>query len=565
MTKNVHAYNAYGTVEFWVERTGGSALPFDNILYLDLRYYDGIDYFESAAGFKLTQDGIILAKDSTGIYQDTGFVFDPTDGARHILTIEANIDGTLSYYYQGNLIWAGLAEYPDGFAGYTAGSTAYIGSGTIDSTWSLKELRSSLTPNDPWTPADLSIDFHSFSNGLVDGQNGWKGNGLGTIRSSASGGKELYVPLGGIASKEFSTQPAHSGLEVAVIKNAAPTDPTYDQIFEINLWNYCFLVAKLEIRTDGSVFVWDDNGFHDTGYDVIDPYFGVDWLGFVTHDDGTVDYYYQREHVWSGPSAASSAGFSRVTFRSVPAGGLPDTEFMVYEMYHATFNILANNEAAWNAEGFRNVESFVPLVIANPAGPYEWSGIVEADGFDLYPDPRKTESGGAGGVMSKFSTDVFYITLSGTPASEFSMIIDFDQAVATAGFKLGGPFHLGARKFVIAKDINGNVIESRSFWGSSSSNQSDPLFISVNATDAGIKSIELQTNIASGAAYPPSLHDYVGWALLHDFTGDGFVDGADLGLLLAGWGEPGLTDINRDNVTNGADLGLLLGAWGSYP
>ncbi|MDG2021930.1 MAG: M12 family metallo-peptidase [Phycisphaerales bacterium] len=50
-----------------------------------------------------------------------------------------------------------------------------------------------------------------------------------------------------------------------------------------------------------------------------------------------------------------------------------------------------------------------------------------------------------------------------------------------------------------------------------------------------------------------------------DLNGDGLVNGADLGLLLAGWGEPGPTDLNGDGTTNGADLGLLLAAWSASP
>jgi hypothetical protein len=50
-----------------------------------------------------------------------------------------------------------------------------------------------------------------------------------------------------------------------------------------------------------------------------------------------------------------------------------------------------------------------------------------------------------------------------------------------------------------------------------------------------------------------------------DLTGSGAVDGADLGLLLGNWGQPGATDLNGSGTTDGADLGLLLGAWGPCP
>ena len=51
-----------------------------------------------------------------------------------------------------------------------------------------------------------------------------------------------------------------------------------------------------------------------------------------------------------------------------------------------------------------------------------------------------------------------------------------------------------------------------------------------------------------------------------DLNGDGVVDGADMGLLLAMWGvcaDPGNcpADLNGDGVVNGADIGLLLVGW----
>ncbi len=48
-----------------------------------------------------------------------------------------------------------------------------------------------------------------------------------------------------------------------------------------------------------------------------------------------------------------------------------------------------------------------------------------------------------------------------------------------------------------------------------------------------------------------------------DLTGDGIVDGADLGLLLLAWGTNDvLADLNEDGFVDGADVGLLLSVWG---
>lgn len=51
-------------------------------------------------------------------------------------------------------------------------------------------------------------------------------------------------------------------------------------------------------------------------------------------------------------------------------------------------------------------------------------------------------------------------------------------------------------------------------------------------------------------------------AVLGDLTGDGVVNGDDLGLLLAAWGMgAGPADLNLDGNVDGNDLGMLLGAW----
>jgi hypothetical protein len=45
-----------------------------------------------------------------------------------------------------------------------------------------------------------------------------------------------------------------------------------------------------------------------------------------------------------------------------------------------------------------------------------------------------------------------------------------------------------------------------------------------------------------------------------DLNGDGLVDAADLGLMIAAWGTA-KADLNGDGTTNSADIGILLIAW----
>ena len=52
-----------------------------------------------------------------------------------------------------------------------------------------------------------------------------------------------------------------------------------------------------------------------------------------------------------------------------------------------------------------------------------------------------------------------------------------------------------------------------------------------------------------------------------DFNGDGMVDGADFGYILAAWGTccGCAEDLNGDGEVNGADVGLVLSVWGACP
>jgi len=84
-----------------------------------------------------------------------------------------------------------------------------------------------------------------------------------------------------------------------------------------------------------------------------------------------------------------------------------------------------------------------------------------------------------------------------------------------------------------------------------------------------------------GGSHGPNFNDnypreLIDWLLAHrrpsppecigDLDGDRVVDGADLNLLLAAWGEPsGPGDLDGDGMVTGGDLTVLLGAWGGCP
>jgi len=71
--------------------------------------------------------------------------------------------------------------------------------------------------------------------------------------------------------------------------------------------------------------------------------------------------------------------------------------------------------------------------------------------------------------------------------------------------------------------------------------------------------------VTFGLAVPASLELDVsigGGCVPADLNCDGVVNGADLGLLLTGWGTSGPGDLNGDGIVGGSDLGALLSAWG---
>lgn len=52
-----------------------------------------------------------------------------------------------------------------------------------------------------------------------------------------------------------------------------------------------------------------------------------------------------------------------------------------------------------------------------------------------------------------------------------------------------------------------------------------------------------------------------------DLTGDGIVDGADVGIVISAWDstDDSPADLNQDGIVDGADLGMVLRAWGPCP
>ncbi|MFZ9688687.1 MAG: hypothetical protein ACO3DS_02495 [Phycisphaerales bacterium] len=107
------------------------------------------------------------------------------------------------------------------------------------------------------------------------------------------------------------------------------------------------------------------------------------------------------------------------------------------------------------------------------------------------------------------------------------------------------------------------VTENLNAWASKSF--SIRQFVQPTAT---MKFRVVARDLLSGSVVEAGLDDFrvdgIGCSAANpaDLDGNGIVDGADLGLLLAGWGSSS-PDLDGNGFCDGADLGLLLAAWGS--
>ncbi|MCA9284177.1 MAG: VCBS repeat-containing protein [Phycisphaerales bacterium] len=74
-----------------------------------------------------------------------------------------------------------------------------------------------------------------------------------------------------------------------------------------------------------------------------------------------------------------------------------------------------------------------------------------------------------------------------------------------------------------------------------------------SVTEAGVDEFHVEALICDGTG------------CIGDLDGNGVIDGADLGALLAQWGGSGNGDLDGSGAVDGADLGALLAAWGNCP
>lgn len=159
------------------------------------------------------------------------------------------------------------------------------------------------------------------------------------------------------------------------------------------------------------------------------------------------------------------------------------------------------------------------------------------------------------GPMSGERLRLSYLSLAATsgagPAPGFDLSVQAD-----GGWHIHPSMELLAAPGAVEPDVGVYLVQLEVYSTDASIAASEPLWLVMNA-GASEAEHEAAYEFARDAVDPEDC--------AADLNGDLAVDGNDLGLLLAGWGNPGATDLNADGVTDGTDLGLLLAAWGPCP
>lgn len=219
-------------------------------------------------------------------------------------------------------------------------------------------------------------------------------------------------------------------------------------------------------------------------------------------------------------------------------------------------------------------------------------GSGRSKGWLDFLNSGKWATASAGGNTVLRTTVSMYIPAGNLLGSSFGVIVYRDAATAAGGFLVNaqtglvsianGGYDLASRTATATSVALGQWNTFTLDWNSATGAAT----LSVNGSTAGsftsvatgsVYSAQLfSTTDAPGAGTTP-LNAYAYFdnfsaegvapapACPADVTGDGVVDGADLGRLLGTWGRATIgtpSDLNHDGIVDGADLGIMLGAWG---
>ncbi len=211
------------------------------------------------------------------------------------------------------------------------------------------------------------------------------------------------------------------------------------------------------------------------------------------------------------------------------------------------------------------VEFFEPL-LDDPANPFGIDLLIFGNtGFIDFDFPAGLIGGlfsDDGGVVEVSEDGVEFVLVEGAVA---------DGLFPTLGYLDSGPFDL--EPGLVQSDFTRPVapahgrmpLEGTDFATLVAMYDGSGGGAGIDLASTGLKAIRfVRVSVSVGSRLSVEIDafsDVAAVGLFGDLDGDSLVNGADLGLLLAAWGEASPGDLDGNGVVDGADLGLLLAEW----
>ncbi len=361
------------------------------------------------------------------------------------------------------------------------------------------------------------------------------------------------IPAGNISDQQdaiFGDVDGDLDLDLVVVSRNAAT----------KLWknNGAGVFTNVAFPADGSSYSFDMGDIDGDGdLDLLSAEGGVDKL-FENNGNGAFT------NISAKVNGNPSADDNDSKFFDMDNDG--DLDFIVGSLASSGERVFRNNGAKTNPQFnlvagalTAGVDSSLDVVIADFTGDGRLD-IVTAQGESGSFQNKIYVGTDAGATPAPIDTippvivnmDLIHPATAGDGPFPVRVVI-YDSHTSDRGFHDKGVFlHWslnGGDEQVVEMDWDGN-----SMWRGSI-----PVINEGGTVSYYVTAVDWNGNLGTGR---PKMFEVEGLDVFGDLNGDGIVDGADLGLLLAAWGsgDP-VADLSGDGTVDGADLGLLLSAW----
>lgn len=272
---------------------------------------------------------------------------------------------------------------------------------------------------------------------------------------------------------------------------------------------------------------------------------------------------------WNGTSW-SALGSAMANWPIYAVAVMPNGDVVAGGQFPAAGGTAAVNIARWSGSSWLPMTSGLDGTL-NTNFPSRVLALATMPGGELVAVGQFLAAGGVPASCWARWSDTGVPWVFGQPSSQSSPSggsVTLNSACAS-GYDFSGPVTFQWRRNGVAiangpggASPGGGTVAGASGALTSTSLSAELTVTGIRPSDAGQYTVEF-TN-GCGSAMSESATVTVANGCPADLSGDGTVDGVDLGILLGAWGAAS-ADLSGDGVVNGIDLGILLGSWGLTP